>query len=58
MEVVYARGGASAADIHARLLEAPSMGAVRKLIQILEAKGHLKHVKQGREHVYHPVKAK
>ncbi len=58
MEIVYAKGGATAADIHENLADPPGRGAVRKLIQILEAKGHLKHAKQGREHVYQPVRPK
>ncbi len=58
MEIVYAKGGATAADIHENLADPPGRGAVRKLVQILEAKGHLKHIKQGREHVYQPVRAK
>ena len=58
MEIVYARGTATAADIREALHDAPSPASVRKLIQILEAKGHLKHDKDGREHVYRPVKAK
>jgi BlaI family transcriptional regulator, penicillinase repressor len=58
MDIVYARGRATAATIRGAMHEAPSSAAVRKLLQILETKGHLKHGKEGREHVYQPVKAK
>ncbi len=58
MEIVYAREGATIADIHAAMQDQPSQGAVRKMVQILEAKGHLKHTKTGREHVYLPSQAK
>jgi len=58
MDIVYARGEATAAIIREAMHEAPGAASVRKLIQILEAKGHLKHAKDGREHVYQPVKAK
>jgi BlaI family transcriptional regulator, penicillinase repressor len=58
MDIVYARGEATAATIREAMHEAPSPASVRKMIQILEAKGHLKHGKEGREHVYQPIKAK
>ncbi len=58
MEIVYAKGSATAAAIRQAMSEAPSAATVRKLLQILEAKGHLKHGKDGREHVYQPVQAK
>lgn len=58
MDIVYAQEQATAAAIRAALHNAPSPATVRKLIQILENKGHLKHIKSGREHVYQPLKTK
>lgn len=58
MDIVYARGEATAATIRAAMHDAPGAASVRKLIQILEEKGHLKHSKDGREHVYRPAQAK
>ncbi len=58
MEIVYAREQATVAEIQAAMQDAPGLGAVRKMIQILECKGHLKHSKSGREHVYQPSQAK
>ena len=58
MDIVYARSEATAAMIRDAMVDAPGAATVRKLIQILETKGHLKHVKDGREHVYQPVRAK
>jgi len=55
MDIVYARGKASAADIHAALPDAPCQAAVRTLLRILETKGHLAHVKEGPRHIYHPA---
>lgn len=58
MEIIYAREQATVAEIQAAMQDAPGLGAVRKMVQILEAKGHLKHSKAGREHVYLPSQAK
>jgi predicted transcriptional regulator len=58
MNIVYASGEATSATIREAMDDAPGSATVRKLIQILEAKGHLKHKKAGREHVYQPVRAK
>lgn len=58
MDIVYAQGEATAAAIRDAMADAPGAATVRKLIQILENKGHLKHIKNGREHVYQPVRAK
>src|SRR4029450_13897336 len=49
MDIVYARGEASAADVQARLADAPSYSAVRALLAILVEKGQLKHrLEEGR----------
>jgi predicted transcriptional regulator len=32
-----------------------SDASLRKLVRVLEAKGHLEHVRRGREHVYLPT---
>ena len=56
MEVIYARGEATATDVLASLHDAPTRTAVRTFLRILEDKGHLKHKKRGREFVYHPVR--
>ena len=52
MDVVHALGRATAAEVHARLDDAPSPTAVRTLLRILEDKGHLRHEKDGPRHVY------
>ena len=55
MDVVYRRGRATAAEIHADLPDPPVAAAVRTLLRILEEKGHLRHEKEGPRHVYYPV---
>ena len=47
MDVIHARGEATAADVHEALPDAPSYSAVRALLRILEEKGFLKHREDG-----------
>lgn len=56
MNIVYARGRASASEVLADLPDPPSRTAVRTLLRILEEKGHLTHAKRGREFVYKPTR--
>lgn len=55
MEVIYRRGRATAAEVHAGIPDPPSQTAVRTLLRILEEKGHLRHEKDGQRHVYLPT---
>jgi BlaI family transcriptional regulator, penicillinase repressor len=55
MDVIYRRGQATAADVHAALPDAPSYSAVRALLRILENKGHLTHTQDGPRYLYSPV---
>jgi predicted transcriptional regulator len=54
MDVIYARGSASAADVAQALPDPPSKTAVRTLLRILEDKGHLTHEQLGIKYVYRP----
>ena len=56
MEIIYAKGEATATDVLERLADAPTRTAVRTFLRILEDKGHLKHKKQGREFVFYPIR--
>jgi len=55
MDIIYAHGEASVADVLAEITEPPARGALGRLITILENKGHLKHYQRGREYVYQPT---
>jgi BlaI family transcriptional regulator, penicillinase repressor len=55
MDIVYARGEATAVEVLGLLPDPPSRTAVRTMLRILEEKGHLKHVQRGREFVYQPT---
>jgi predicted transcriptional regulator len=52
MDIVYARGEASAADVRDALPDPPSYSAVRALLAILVEKGHLKHRTEGGRYIY------
>jgi predicted transcriptional regulator len=56
MDIVYARGEATATLVLDSLPDAPARVSVRTLLRILEEKGHLRHVKRGREFVYRPTR--
>src|SRR5689334_3938933 len=54
MDVIYARGNATAQQVMEDLPDAPSYTTVRTLLAIMERKGHLKHRREGVRFVYHP----
>jgi predicted transcriptional regulator len=56
MDIVYARGAASAADVHAALTDPPSYSAVRALLAILVDKGHLKHRSERGRYIFAPTR--
>ena len=57
MDIVYARGEVSVADVRAEISNPPARGAMGRLMAILEEKGHLTHYVKGREHIYRPTVA-
>lgn len=52
MDVLHARGRATAAEVMDALPDAPGYSAVRALLRILEEKGHVKHRTNGARYVY------
>lgn len=56
MDIVYARGTASASEVLADMADPPSRVSVRTLLRILEEKGHLVHTMRGREFLYEPIR--
>ena len=54
MDVLHQRGRGTAAEVQAALPDPPGYSAVRALLRILEAKGHVKHFKEGACYVYKP----
>lgn len=58
MDVLHARGQATAAEVLAALPDPPSYSAIRALLRILEEKGHIKHHRDGARYVYLPRASK
>ena len=58
LDVLYARGRATAAEIQTALPEAPGYSAVRALLRILEAKKYIRHEQDGPRYVYVPTIAR
>ncbi len=58
MNIVYARGRASVADVLEALPDPPSYSAVRALLRILVEKGHLRYTEEEGRYVYSPVRAR
>ena len=54
MDIIYARGEATAAEVLAGMADPPTKTAVRTLLRILEEKGHLRHRQEGQTYVYKP----
>jgi predicted transcriptional regulator len=55
MDVLFARGRATAAEVRASIADSPSYSAVRALLRILEEKGHAMHERDGVRYVYRPA---
>ncbi|MES2571626.1 MAG: BlaI/MecI/CopY family transcriptional regulator [Verrucomicrobiota bacterium] len=55
MEIIFARGEATATDVLESMIDPPTRTAVRTFLRILEEKGSLTHIKRGREFVYRPI---
>lgn len=55
MNIIFARGQATATEVLEALADPPSYSAVRATLRILEQKGHLKHQHDGTRYVYVPT---
>lgn len=58
MDVIFARGEATAADVTAALPDPPSYSAVRAMLRILEDKGALRHREDGPRYVFKPTESR
>jgi BlaI family transcriptional regulator, penicillinase repressor len=56
LDIVYARGEATAAQVVKDMPDPPSKTAVRTLMRILEEKGHLTHRQEGQCYIYCPCR--
>jgi BlaI family penicillinase repressor len=58
MDILFRRGRASADDVMHELSGEPSYSTVRTQLRVLEEKGHVRHVEEGRRFVYMPAVAR
>jgi predicted transcriptional regulator len=58
IDILYAQGRGTAADVQAQLPDPPSYSAVRAMLRILEEKGHVRHEQDGPRYVYLPTVAR
>jgi BlaI family penicillinase repressor len=58
VDILYAQGRATAAEVQAALPDPPSYSAVRAMLRILEEKGHVAHEQDGPRYVYRPTVAR
>ena len=58
MDILFAQGRATAADVMAALPDPPSYSAVRAMLRILEDKGHVRHEQDGPRYIYAPTVAR
>jgi predicted transcriptional regulator len=58
MDRLYARRKATVNEVRGDLPDPPTDKAVRRMLEILEEKGHVKRRKDGREFVYRPTQSK
>ena len=55
MDVLYRRGRSTAAEMRRQLPNPPSYSAVRAMLRVLEAKGHVRHEEEALRYVYRPT---
>jgi predicted transcriptional regulator len=58
IDILYAQGRATAAEVQTALPDPPSYSAVRAMLRILEEKGHVRHEQDGPRYVYVPTVAR
>lgn len=58
MDVVFQLGEAAVSDVLAQLPDPPSYSSVRTMIRLLEAKGFLRHRRDGNRYVYRPTQSR
>ena len=58
MDVLFARGSATAAEVLEGMPDPPSYSAVRATLRVLEEKGAVVHTQDGPRYVYRPAVAR
>lgn len=58
MDIVFARGSATAREIWEAMEDAPTYATVRTILRVLERKGHVAHTVDGKTFVYTPTRCR
>ena len=58
MDIIHARGKATAAEVMEAIPDAPGYSAVRALLRLMEEKGYLQHETDGAKYVFMPTMAR
>lgn len=58
MDIIHARGKATAAEVMEVMPDAPGYSAVRALLRLMEEKGYLQHETDGTKYVFMPTIAR
>ena len=57
MDAVYRLSEASVGDVVKEIPNPPSYSSIRKMLNVLERKGFLKHRREGTRYIYRPTKS-
>jgi predicted transcriptional regulator len=57
MSVLWSLGSGTVAEVREQLADEPGYTSVLKILQVLEAKGHVRHEEEGRAYRYFPTVA-
>ena len=55
MDILYRAGKATVAEIMEAMPEPPTGSATRSILRVLQEKGHIRHIEDGKRYVYLPV---
>ena len=58
MDILYALGNATAAQVHVKMPPELSYSTVRAQLRVLEEKGHVSHTEDGARYLYRPTVAR
>ena len=56
MDAIYRLGSASAREVQGQMHDELANATIRTMLRILEDKGHLRHVEDGRRFIYSPTR--
>jgi predicted transcriptional regulator len=57
MEILHRLGRAAVGEVREALPDPPSYSSVRSILRILEEKGHVKHIEEGKRFLFSPTEA-